>query len=51
MDVGVSKMYAVNQGCISLPISWSVAAIMRVSATVVVVVVVVRTRPKANRLP
>ena len=40
-------MYAVNQGCMYLcqPVIWSMAAMLRDS--VVVVVVVVRTRPRA----
>ena len=37
----ISKMYALNQGCMSHPISWSMAAMLRD------VVIVVRTRPRA----
>ena len=47
-----TKQYRVNQGCMSLcqPVIWSMAAILRDSTFVVVIVVaaaVVRTRPRA----
>ena len=43
----ISKKYTVNQGCMSLSIYyWSMAAMLR-DSTAVAVVVVVRTRPRA----